>query len=181
MIVVRLSISDVVMVTPRVVRDSRGYFFESFRQQAFENAIERRVTFVQENQSHSKKGVLRGLHYQLRHPQGKLVRVLQGAIWDVAVDIRRTSPTFGQWVAEVLSAENARQLWIPDGFAHGFMVLGESADVLYKTTTCYAPADEHVIVWNDPDLRIDWPSTDAPVISAKDAAAFRLSDADVFD
>ncbi|MFM7207220.1 MAG: dTDP-4-dehydrorhamnose 3,5-epimerase [Planctomycetaceae bacterium] len=158
----------VVVIEPRVFEDARGFFLESFNHAGFEQALGGSAAFVQDNQSHSRARVLRGLHYQVDRPQGKLVRVLQGAIWDVAVDIRPDSPAFGRWTAVELSAENRRQLWVPPGLAHGFLVLSESADVLYKTTDYYSPPGERCIVWNDPDLAIAWPLAGEPVVSAKD-------------
>jgi len=171
------AIPDVLLVEPKVFGDARGFFYESFNQQAFDDALGRHVTFVQDNHSRSTKGVLRGLHYQADpHAQGKLVRVVLGAVFDVAVDIRRDSPTFGRWVGAELSEENQRQLWLPPGMAHGFLVLSESADFLYKATDYYAPQAEHSIRWDDPSLGIAWPlGGEAPRLSAKDAAAPRLA------
>ena len=178
----RLAIPDVVLIEPKVFGDERGFFFESFNQKAFNEATGTNHQFVQDNHSRSSKGVLRGLHYQIQQPQGKLVRVAQGAVFDVAVDIRKSSPTFGKWVGEVLSADNHRQLWVPPGFAHGFMVLSETAEFLYKTTDYYAPVYERCIVWDDPDLAIDWPNIGmAPLLSAKDFAGRKLSNADCFN
>ena len=175
------SIPDVLVVEPKVFGDARGFFFESFNQRAFEAAVGRQVAFVQDNHSLSAKGVLRGLHYQLPHPQGKLVRVVRGEVFDVAVDLRRTSPTFGKWVGETLSAENKRQLWIPEGFAHGFVVVSEAAEFLYKTTDYWYPEAERCIRWDDPDLAIAWPAMGgAPTVSAKDAAGKRFREAEVF-
>ena len=169
--VTRLAIPDVLLLEPKVFGDARGFFYESFNQQAFAAATGCDVTFVQDNHSRSARGVLRGLHYQLPpKAQGKLVRVVAGEVFDVAVDIRHASPTFGRWVGEFLSADNKRQLWIPPGFAHGFMVLSESAEFLYKTTDYYAPALERCIQWDDPELAIDWPAGFAPLLSAKDMA-----------
>ncbi len=162
-------IPDVKIIEPTVFEDERGYFYESFNHKKFEEAIGRKVTFVQDNHSKSVKGVLRGLHYQLPpHAQGKLVRVVQGEVFDVAVDIRKSSPTFGQWVAEVLSAENKKQLWVPEGFAHGFLTLSETAEFLYKTTHYYAAHAEKSIRWNDATLNIAWPLIRHPNISDKD-------------
>lgn len=176
------AIPDVLVFEPRVFGDARGFFFESFNQKAFDDSVGVHVGFVQDNHSRSAKGVLRGLHYQIQQPQGKLVRVASGAVFDVAVDIRRSSPTFGQWVGVELSAENQRQLWVPPGFAHGFMVLSVFADFLYKTTDYYAPAHERAIVWDDPALAIVWPSIGmAPQLSAKDAAGASFSVASVFE
>ena len=175
------SIPDVLVVEPKVFGDARGFFFESFNQRAFEAAVGRPVAFVQDNHSLSAKGVLRGLHYQLPHPQGKLVRVVRGDVFDVAVDLRRASPTFGKWVGETLSAENKRQLWIPEGFAHGFVVVSEAAEFLYKTTDYWYPEAERCTRWDDPDLAIAWPVTGgAPTVSAKDAAGKRFREAEVF-
>jgi len=162
-------IPDVKLIEPTVFEDERGFFFESFNHRKFEEAVGRKVTFVQDNHSKSSKGVLRGLHHQLPpHAQGKLVRVVQGEVFDVAVDIRKSSPTYGQWVAETLSAENKKQLWIPEGFAHGFVVLSDTAEFLYKTTDYYAPAHERSIRWNDKVLNIPWPLVGHPNISDKD-------------
>ena len=178
----RLAIPDVVLIEPKVFGDSRGFFFESFNQKAFDEATGTNHQFVQDNHSRSAKGVLRGLHYQIQQPQGKLVRVVRGAVFDVAVDIRKSSPTFGQWVAEELSEDNHRQLWVPPGFAHGFVVLSDIAEFLYKTTDYYAPQFERCIAWNDPDLAIDWPNMGmAPLLSAKDGAGRKLSNADCFN
>ena len=175
-----LAISDVFLIEPSVFADTRGFFFESFNQAQFEQAIGKTVHFVQDNHSRSVKNVLRGLHYQIRQPQGKLVRVVQGKVFDVAVDLRKSSKTFGQWVGEVLSAENKRQLWIPEGFAHGFVVLSETAEFLYKTTNYYAPAHERCILWNDATLQIAWPKGIEPMLSAKDAQGCALQAAEVF-
>jgi dTDP-4-dehydrorhamnose 3,5-epimerase len=176
------AIPDVVVVEPKVFGDARGFFYESFNRQALEAALGRPLEFVQDNHSRSVKGVLRGLHYQQPHPQGKLVRAVVGEVFDVAVDLRRGSPTFGRWVGEVLSAENKRQLWIPEGFAHGFLVLSEAAEFLYKTTDYYHPEAEHCIRWDDPALAIAWPDVGAPpAVSAKDAAGKPFTDAKVFD
>ncbi len=176
----QLAIPDVFLFEPRVFGDDRGFFFESFNQAKFEAVIGRKVNFVQDNHSRSARNVLRGLHYQIQQPQGKLVRVVQGEVFDVAVDIRKSSPTFGQWVGEILSAENKRQLWVPEGFAHGFVVLSETAEFLYKTTDYYAPAHERCIAWNDPGLAIDWPIAVPPSLSAKDARGSGLMGAEVF-
>jgi len=172
------AIADVLVLTPKVFGDARGFFLESFNQRVFDEAVGRHVDFVQDNHSRSARGVLRGLHFQ-KGPkaQGKLVRVAAGAVFDVAVDIRRDSPSFGRWVGVELSADNQRQLWIPPGLAHGFLVLSESADFLYKTTEYYAPQDEGAVRWDDPDLAIAWPLAGlAPALSAKDAAASLLRD-----
>ena len=168
--VTALAISDVLLIEPKVFGDDRGFFFESFNQQRFNAATGLDLQFVQDNHSKSAKGVLRGLHYQLPpKAQGKLVRVVAGEVFDVAVDIRKDSPTFGKWVGEILSADNKRQLWIPPGLAHGFLVLSESAEFLYKTTDYYAPELERCIRWNDPDLAINWPIDGEPPQSGKDA------------
>lgn len=177
---VQLSIPDVYLIEPRVFSDERGFFFESYNQYRLETLIHRNVTFVQSNHSCSIRKVLRGLHYQIKQPQGKLVRVVVGEVFDVAVDIRRTSPTFGQWVGEILSADNKKQLWIPEGFAHGFVVLSESAEFLYQTTNYWAPEYERCIVWNDPVLNIKWPIDGDPLVSAKDAQGKMLSEAEVY-
>ncbi|MFW5455028.1 dTDP-4-dehydrorhamnose 3,5-epimerase [Thioalkalivibrio sulfidiphilus] len=174
------AIPEVLILEPKVFGDERGFFMESFNARKFAEATGLNVQFVQDNHSRSTKGVLRGLHYQVQQPQGKLVRVVSGAVFDVAVDIRKSSPTFGQWVGVELSAENHRQLWVPAGFAHGFLVLSESADFLYKTTDYYAPEYEHCIRWNDPVINIQWPLTDAPELSAKDAAGRLLSESPCF-
>ena len=175
-----LDIPDVVRFEPKVFGDDRGFFFESFNHRQFEDAIGRSVQFVQDNHSRSVKGVLRGLHYQLHRAQGKLVRVVHGEVFDVAVDIRRSSPTFGKWVGSYLSAENKHQLWVPEGFAHGFVVLSDSAEFLYKTTDYYAPEHERCISWNDPAIGIDWPLKGEPALSGKDRQGTCLADADVF-
>lgn len=175
-----LAIPDVVLIEPKVSGDERGFFFESFNQTQFEAAVGKPVQFVQDNHSRSVKNVLRGLHYQIQHPQGKLVRVVQGEVFDVAVDIRKSSKTFGQWVGEILSAENKRQIWIPEGFAHGFVVLSETAEFLYKTTEYYAPAHERCILWNDPALQIEWPAGIQPILSTKDAQGKPFNEAEVF-
>ncbi|KAF2410644.1 dTDP-4-dehydrorhamnose 3,5-epimerase [Pseudomonas antarctica] len=176
----RLAIPDVLLFEPTLFGDERGFFFESFNQRLFEGAIGRSVTFVQDNHSRSAKNVLRGLHYQLKQPQGKLVRIVQGEVFDVAVDIRFGSPTFGQWVGEYLSAENKKQLWVPEGFAHGFVVLSESAEFLYKTTNYYDPDSERSILWSDTELNIKWPASIDPTLSAKDKAASLFKDAEYF-
>lgn len=176
-----LAIPDVILLQPKVHTDERGYFFESFNQAQFEQATGRHVSFVQDNHSKSNKHVLRGLHYQLQQPQGKLVRVTQGEVFDVAVDLRKSSPTFGQWVGRRLSAENKHQLWIPEGFAHGFLVLSETAESQYKTTHYYAPEHERCLAWNDPTVAIDWPLHGAqPALSEKDKKGRNLTDIDVF-
>jgi len=175
-----LAIPEVILFEPKVFGDDRGFFFESFNQARFDAAVGRSVNFVQDNHSRSVRNVLRGLHYQIRQPQGKLVRVAAGEVFDVAVDLRRSSPTFGQWVGAVLSAENKKQLWVPEGFGHGFVVLSESAEFLYKTTDYYAPEHERCIIWNDPTLAIDWPMQGEPVLSGKDMKGAAFEQADVF-
>lgn len=177
----RLAIPDIIMLEPRVFSDNRGYFFESFNQREFEAIAGEPVSFVQSNHSQSVRHVLRGLHYQIKHAQGKMVRVVVGEVFDVAVDLRRSSPTFGQWVGDVLSAANKKQLWIPPGFAHGFAVLSETAELLYKTTDYWSPEHERCIAWNDPDLAIDWPLSTAPILSAKDAQGVPFNVAEVYD
>lgn len=174
------AIPEVMVIEPKVFGDARGFFFESFNLQTFREATGTNVNFVQDNHSRSAKGVLRGLHYQIQQPQGKLVRVVRGAVFDVAVDIRKSSPTFGQWVGAELTEDNHKQLWVPAGFAHGFLVLSDSADFLYKTTEYYAPAHERCIAWNDASLAIDWPSGVSPLLSAKDQAGAPLTSAEVF-
>ena len=178
--IVHTEIPDVLIVEPKVYGDERGFFFESYNQRRFEELTGLSVQFVQDNHSRSARGVLRGLHYQLHQPQGKLVRVVQGTVFDVAVDLRKSSNTFGQWVGEILSAENNRQLWIPEGFAHGFVVLSDTAEFLYKTTDYYAPAHERCILWNDSSLRIKWPGGAQPILSGKDAQGNAFTDAEVF-
>jgi len=167
-------IPDVLILEPRVFADERGSFYESFNQRAFEAAIGGPVAFVQDNHSHSRRGVLRGLHHQREQPQGKLVRVVSGVVFDVAADIRPGSATFGRWVGVELSAANRRQVWIPPGLAHGFLVLSETADVLYKTTDYYAPQHERCVLWNDPTLAVTWPLTTPPILSPRDACGERL-------
>ena len=170
------AIPDVLLLEPKVFGDARGFFYESFNARVFEEATGVKTNFVQDNHSKSSRGVLRGLHYQVQNPQGKLVRVAQGEVFDVVVDIRRGSPTFGKWVGELLSADNKCQLWIPPGLAHGFLVLSDSAEFLYKTTDYYAPAHERCIAWNDPELAIEWPNIGvAPSLSAKDAVGAPFS------
>ena len=176
------AIPDVLVVEPKVFGDARGFFFESFNQRQFEAAVGRSIQFVQDNHSLSAKGVLRGLHYQLPKPQAKLVRVVRGEVFDLVVDLRRGSPTFGRWVGETLSAENKRQLWIPEGFAHGFLVLSGKAEVLYKATDYYAPEHERCLRWDDPALGIAWPSAGVPPqVSAKDARGLSFAEAPRFD
>jgi dTDP-4-dehydrorhamnose 3,5-epimerase len=177
---IQTAIPEVLILEPKVFGDSRGFFFESFNAKDFANATGLEVEFVQDNHSRSAKGVLRGLHYQLQQAQGKLVRVTQGTVFDVAVDIRKSSPTFGKWVGCELSDSNHRQFWVPAGFAHGFVVLSESADFLYKTTDYYAPAYERCISWNDPSIGISWPEGIAPLLSAKDQQGISLELAEVF-
>ena len=176
----RLQIPDVVVFEPKVFGDERGFFMESFNQLTFQQLTGLTQTFVQDNHSKSVKGVLRGLHYQIQQPQGKLVRVVSGEIFDVAVDIRKSSPTFGQWVGETLTADNKKQIWVPAGFAHGFLVTSPTAEVLYKTTDYYAPAFERGIAWNDPDLNISWPLDGEPALSGKDRQAPAFKSAEVF-
>ena len=178
--IIPLDIPEVCLIEPKVFGDERGFFFESFNQRQFIEAIGREVNFVQDNHSRSVKGVLRGLHYQIKQAQGKLVRVVSGEVFDVAVDLRKSSPTFGKWVGEVLSGENKKQLWVPEGFAHGFLVLSDTAEFVYKTTEYYAPEFERSILWSDPSLNIDWPMDGEPQLAAKDAAALLFSEADVF-
>lgn len=178
--VIETAIPDVKLFEPKVFGDARGFFFESFNQQVFEAAIGRAVAFVQDNHSKSAKHVVRGLHYQIHHAQGKLVRVVAGEVFDVAVDIRRSSPTFGKWVGVTLSAENKRQLWVPEGFAHGFVVTSESAEFLYKTTDYWYPDAERAIRWDDPKIAIEWPVDGEAIVSAKDAAASAFAEAEYF-
>ena len=168
---IHTAIPDVLIIEPKVFGDQRGFFYESFNRRQFASLIGRDLDFVQDNHSRSEKNVLRGLHFQVQHPQGKLVRVIQGSVFDVAVDIRKSSPTFGQHVAVELSAENQRMLWVPEGFAHGFLVTSATAEFLYKTTDYYAPEFERSIAWNDPALAIPWPIEGAPSLSAKDQQA----------
>lgn len=177
-----LSLPEVLLIEPKVFGDARGFFYESFNCRAFAEAVGADIDFVQDNHSKSARGVLRGLHYQLPpKAQGKLVRVVAGEVFDVAVDIRRDSPNFGRWAGAVLSADNRRQLWIPPGFAHGFLVISETAEFLYKTTDYWAPELERAIAWNDPALAIDWPLEGAPTLSAKDAVAPPLTAAELPD
>ncbi len=174
-------ILDVWVLEPKVFGDARGFFMESFNARAFRELTGVDAQFVQDNHSRSARGVLRGLHYQIRQPQGKLVRVTAGAVFDVAVDLRRRSPTFGRWVGVELSAENNRQMWVPPGFAHGFLVLSETADFLYKTTDYYAPEHERSLAWNDPALGIKWPLEGEPLLAAKDRDGTSLARADVYE
>jgi dTDP-4-dehydrorhamnose 3,5-epimerase len=176
----RTEIPDVIIIEPKVFGDDRGFFYESFNAQRFAEEAGVDAVFVQDNHSKSAQNVLRGLHYQIQHPQGKLVRVTAGEVFDIAVDIRRSSPTFGRWLGVVLSAENKRQLWIPPGFAHGFLVTSPSAEFLYKTTDYYAPEHERCLLWNDPVVGIDWPLTGEPLLSAKDKLGKLFSEAEVF-
>ena len=178
--IIATDIADVLIIEPTVFGDNRGFFFESYNKNQFAQATGLAVEFVQDNHSKSNKNVLRGLHYQIRQPQGKLVRVISGEVFDVAVDIRRSSPTFGKWVGDYLSAENKKQIWVPPGFAHGFVVVSETVEFLYKTTDYYAPEHERCIRWNDPDLAIRWPINDRPLVSAKDENGLLLKDAEVF-
>lgn len=173
-------IPDVLVIEPRVFADARGFFLESFNRKGFRAATGLDLEFVQDNHSRSSRGVLRGLHYQIRQAQGKLVRAVRGAIFDVAVDLRRGSPSFGRWVGEVLSEENHKELWIPPGFAHGFLALTNSADVLYKTTDYYAPEHERCLAWDDPSVAVAWPLQVPPVLSTRDAQGRVLPDAEVF-
>jgi dTDP-4-dehydrorhamnose 3,5-epimerase len=176
-----LAIPDVIVLEPQVFGDDRGFFFESFNHRQFEDAVGKSVQFVQDNHSRSAKNVLRGLHYQIAQPQGKLVRVVHGEVFDVAVDIRKNSPTFGKWVGEVLSAENKKQLWVPKGFAHGFVTLSDTAEFLYKTTNYYAPSHERCIKWDDPAIGITWNISATPLVSAKDRVGTALAQAALFD
>jgi len=182
--VIRTALPEVLILEPKVFGDARGFFFESFNQKAFNEATGLDLPFVQDNHSRSAHGVLRGLHYQIRNPQGKLVRVAQGAVFDVAVDLRRSSPNFGKWVGVELTADNKRQLWVPPGFGHGFVVLSDSADFLYKTTDYYAPQHERALIWNDAHVGVEWPLASlrqAPQLSAKDAVAPAWDQAEFFD
>ena len=179
--IIETNIPDVKIIEPKVFGDERGFFMESYNHKKFIEAIGHDLSFVQDNHSRSQKGVLRGLHYQIQHPQGKLVRVTSGKVFDVAVDIRKSSSTFRQWVGVELSAENNRQFWVPAGFAHGFVVLSETADFLYKTTDYYAPEYERCIQWNDPELAIDWQYNEEPLVSAKDQNGILFSESEFFD
>jgi len=178
--IVKTALPDVLNIEPKVFGDERGFFFESFNLRFFQHETGLSPTFVQDNHSRSLKNVLRGLHYQIKQPQGKLVRIALGEVFDVAVDVRKSSPTFGKWAGTILSAENKRQMWIPPGFAHGFLVVSESADFLYKATDYYAPEHERSIIWNDPDIGINWPLKGGPVLAAKDQLGKRLAEAEVF-
>ena len=179
--VIQTAIPDVLILEPKVFGDDRGFFFESFNQKTFEELTGVKAYFVQDNHSKSAANVLRGLHYQIQQPQGKLVRVTKGEVFDVAVDLRRQSGTFGQWVSAILSAENKRQMWVPPGFAHGFLVLKEGTEFLYKTTDYYAPQFERCVRWDDTEIGIDWPLLVAPILSAKDKLGLDLSNAEVFE
>jgi dTDP-4-dehydrorhamnose 3,5-epimerase len=174
------ALPEVKLIEPQVFDDARGHFYESFNAREFSEQVQSGVEFVQDNHSRSVKSVLRGLHYQIQHPQGKLVRVVEGEVFDVTVDVRKSSPNFGKWAGVNLSKENRRQLWVPPGFAHGFVVLSETAEFLYKTTDYWFPAHERSIVWNDPAVGIEWPIDFEPVLAPKDAAGKRLADAEVF-
>lgn len=178
--VIQTAIPDLLILEPKVFGDTRGFFMESFNARSFQEATGLNVDFVQDNHSRSAKGVLRGLHYQIQQAQGKLVRVVRGSVFDVAVDLRKGSPTFGKWEGVELSEENNRQFWIPPGFAHGFLVTSDSADFLYKTTDYYAPEHERSLAWNDPDVGVEWPLDGAPLLSAKDLAGKRLSECETF-
>jgi len=178
--VTQTAIPEVLLVEPTVFGDDRGFFYESYNERKWKELTGLQSSFVQDNHSRSVKGVLRGIHYQIRQPQGKLVRVVVGEVFDVAVDLRRSSPTFGQWVGERLSAENKRSLWVPEGFGHGFLVLSEVAEFLYRTTDFYAPEHERSIVWNDPDLAIDWPLSGQPILSVKDMQAPSFREAELY-
>lgn len=179
--IIKTETLDALIIEPKVFGDERGFFIESFNQQVWQELTGLKSSFVQDNHSRSTRGVLRGLHYQIKQPQGKLVRVVQGEVFDVAVDIRRSSSTFGKWTGVVLSAENKRQFWVPEGFAHGFLVLSDSADFLYKTTEYYAPEHERCIRWDDPEIGIEWPWRGEPVLSQKDAAAPLLKSSQIFE
>jgi len=178
--IIKTNLPDVLIIEPRVFGDARGFFYESFNQKVWQEKTGIKETFVQDNHSRSEKNVLRGLHYQIQQPQGKLVRVVRGAVFDVAVDIRKSSPTFGRWTGAELSEENKRQLWIPQGFAHGFLVLSDAAEFLYKTTDYWAPEYERTIAWNDPDLAVAWPLQTPPILSAKDAKGTLFKEAEYF-
>jgi dTDP-4-dehydrorhamnose 3,5-epimerase len=178
--IVKSEIPGVLVIEPKVFGDDRGFFFESFNERTFAEKTGVSVRFVQDNHSRSARNVLRGLHYQIRQPQGKLLRVTAGEIYDVAVDIRRSSPTFGKWISTALSAVNHRMCWVPPGFAHGFLVVSDYAEVQYKTTDYWAPQHERCIVWNDPDIGISWPIQREPILAAKDKAGKRLADAELF-
>ncbi|MEB6578241.1 dTDP-4-dehydrorhamnose 3,5-epimerase [Enterobacter sp. Acro-832] len=179
--IIKTEIPDVMIIEPKVFGDARGYFFESFNKKIFDEAVGYNIDFVQDNHSQSQRGVLRGLHYQLEpNAQGKLVRCIEGEVFDVAVDIRKNSPTFGKWVGVILSEDNKKQLWIPEGFAHGFLTLSEKAQFVYKTTSYYSPTSERSIIWNDSDIGIKWPLVDNIQLSQKDACAVTLNKADIY-
>ena len=178
--IIKTALPEVLIIEPRVFGDERGFFFESFNHRLFQEKTGLSPTFVQDNHSRSSKDVLRGLHYQIKQPQAKLVRVIAGDVFDVAVDMRKSSATFGKWTGTILSAENKRQLWIPEGFAHGFLVLSDSADFVYKATDYYAPEHERSVIWNDSDIGIEWPLQGEPILAAKDRAGKHLRDAEVF-
>ena len=177
----KLEIPDVILIEPKIFNDERGFFFESFRLDKLEGEIGKKVSFSQDNHSGSSFGVLRGLHYQLNIPQGKIIRVIKGSMFDVAVDLRQSSPYFGKWVGTELSSLNNRQIWIPEGFAHGFLTLTEETEILYKSTNVYSPEDERCILWNDSDLAIKWPLTNDPIMSEKDKKGSLFKDADYFN
>ncbi|GAQ27766.1 MULTISPECIES: dTDP-4-dehydrorhamnose 3,5-epimerase [Ralstonia] len=179
--VIPTALPEVLILEPQVFGDSRGFFYESFNLKEFEHATGQKRTFVQDNHSRSARNVLRGLHYQIQNSQGKLVRVVAGEVFDVAVDMRRSSPNFGKWVGVTLSSENKRQLWIPEGFAHGFIVTSETAEFVYKVTDYWSPVHERSLIWNDPDVGIEWPIDGEPVLAAKDVDGKRLSEADLFN
>ncbi|NET57412.1 MAG: dTDP-4-dehydrorhamnose 3,5-epimerase [Symploca sp. SIO2E6] len=179
--IIPTEIPEVLIIEPRIFGDDRGFFYESYNKKAFTDKTGVTVNFVQDNHSRSTQNVLRGLHYQIQQAQGKLVRVVLGSVFDVAVDLRKSSPTFGQWVSCLLSGENKRQLWVPPGFAHGFVVVSEVAEFLYKTTDYYAPQHERTVLWNDPDLAIDWPLNGEAILSAKDQAGQPFKTAEVYD
>jgi dTDP-4-dehydrorhamnose 3,5-epimerase len=178
--IIKTDIPDVLIVEPRVFGDARGFFYESFNQKVWQEKTGLKTIFVQDNHSRSERNVLRGLHYQIKQPQGKLVRVVRGAVFDVAVDIRKSSPCFGRWIGVELSQENRRQMWIPEGFAHAFLVLSDVAEVLYKTTDYWAPEHERTIIWNDPDLAIQWPLRKEPILSGKDSQGLTFKKAEYF-
>ena len=179
--IIKTDLPDVLIIEPQVFGDARGFFYESFNQKIWREKTGIQAIFVQDNHSRSERNVLRGLHYQIQQPQGKLVRVISGAVFDVAVDIRKSSPTFGRWVGAELTEDNRRQMWIPEGFAHGFLVLSDFAEFLYKTTDYWAPEYERTILWNDPELAIAWPLAGEPILAAKDRAGKRLSEAEAYD
>ena len=179
--IIKTNLPDVLIIEPRVFGDARGFFYESFNQKVWQEKTGIKDTFVQDNHSRSEKNVLRGLHYQIQQPQGKLVRVVRGGVFDVAVDLRQSSPTFGHWTGAELSEDNHRQMWIPEGFAHGFLVLSDAAEFLYKTTDYWAPQYERTIAWNDPDLAIVWPLKDPPILSAKDNQGTVFKEAEKFE